>query len=208
MQAQNEASLTADTSPNPVLMKVVSSYHKTKSQIDEEAQQVEAAKANPESFGVLYEKYHEQIFRYAYQRTGDKEVSFDVTSQIFLKAMTNLHKYESRGLPFGAWLFRIAKSEVYQLFRNNKANRTINVETSQLADLLEEFEEDGSDEKRQLLVEVLREIPEEDVQLIEMRFFEKRPFKEIAEINDITENYAKVKVYRIIEKMKKIVSKK
>ena len=50
-----------------------------------------------------------------------------------------------------------------------------------------------------------QELPEDELQLIEMRFFEKRSFKEIGEILEITENNAKVKTYRILEKLKKII---
>ncbi|MBL7885021.1 MAG: sigma-70 family RNA polymerase sigma factor, partial [Bacteroidia bacterium] len=55
------------------------------------------------------------------------------------------------------------------------------------------------------IVSIISELPEDELQLIEMRFFEKRAFKEIGEILNITENNAKVKTYRIIEKLKKIV---
>ena len=192
----------SNKTPEQVTINVTSAIHKTKLEIASEANQIEAAKSDPAAFNVLYQRYHEQVFRYVYQRTGDKEISFDVTSQIFLKALTNLHKYESRGLPFGSWLFRIAQSEVYQMFRDNTAHRTVNIETKHLADLLDEFEEDHTDDHKEILVKILSELEEKELQLIEMRFFEKRAFKEIGEIVALTENNAKVKVYRIIEKMR------
>lgn len=59
-----------------------------------------------------------------------------------------------------------------------------------------------------ILMTVIKDLPEDDLQLVEMRFFEKRPFKEIAEILDITETNAKVKLYRILERVKKTLTKK
>ena len=57
-------------------------------------------------------------------------------------------------------------------------------------------------------MKVLHDLPEDDLQLVEMRYFEKRAFKEIAEILEITENNAKVKVYRVLERLKKMILNK
>ena len=130
----------------------------------------------------------------------------DVTSQVFLKALTNLKKYQSRGLPFGSWLYRIAVSEVNNMYKANKATRALNIDTVNLNHMMNEMEEDQSDEHRQLLVESLRHLKEDDLLLVEMRFFEKRPFKEIGEILNITENNAKVRLYRAMDRLKKTVT--
>lgn len=61
---------------------------------------------------------------------------------------------------------------------------------------------------RVTLPSILQKLTEEELQIIEMRFFEQRPFKEVAEIVGITETYAKVKVYRILQKMKKLFLEK
>lgn len=185
-----------------------SRYHATAEQMRSEHEWVEAAKKDPARFGVLYNKYHEQIFRFIYQRVDDKEAAFDATSQVFLKALTNLHKYEFRGVPFASWLYRIAKSEVNQLFRQNKAQRTINVESVHLYDMIDEMEENRLEEYHDKLMDVISDLEEDDLQLIEMRYFEKRPFKEIGEILEITENNAKVKVYRILERLEKALTAK
>ena len=49
------------------------------------------------------------------KRVDDVEAAYDITSNVFVKALTNIHKYEFRGVPFSSWLFRIAKSGLYQL---------------------------------------------------------------------------------------------
>jgi RNA polymerase sigma-70 factor, ECF subfamily len=187
---------------NPA-MEVVSKYHATREDMLQEQVLVEAAKQNPEKFRPLYDAYYERIFRYVYQRVDDKEVAFDVTAQVFLKAITNLHRYQFKGVPFASWLYRIAQSEVYQLFREQKAQRTINVDTASLRDMADEMEDDQYGPYIDILKTAVADLEEEDMKLIEMRYFEKRPFKEIAEILDMTENNAKVKVYRILERLKK-----
>ncbi len=60
---------------------------------------------------------------------------------------------------------------------------------------------------RQQLPNILQKLSVEELQLIELRFFEHRPFKKVADIIGITETYAKVKVYRILQKMKKLFLK-
>jgi len=137
----------------------------------------------------------------------NKEVAFDVTSQVFLKALNNIHKYEYRGVPFASWLYRIAKSEVYQSYRDKKAKRTVNVESFQLFELIEDLEEDKTNENRKLLLSILSHLDAVEVEMIELRYFEKRSFREIGEILDLTENNAKVKAHRIVKKMKKIYTK-
>lgn len=168
---------------------------------------VKRAKEDPRAFEPLYKKYYEQIFRYVYQRMDDKELAGDITSQVFLKALNNLHRYEFRGVPFASWLYRIAKSELYQSFRDKKAQRTVNVESMHVFEMIEEWEEDHSDQNRKILLKVIGQLKEEEVQLIEMRYFEKRSFREIGEILEITENNAKVKSHRVVQKMKKLFLK-
>jgi len=185
-------------------MSVNPMYHQTNQRMEEELSWIRRAQKDPESFGPLYKKYHEQIFRYVYQRMDDEETAFDVTSQVFLKALNNLHRYEYRGVPFSSWLYRIAKSELYQSFRDKKAQRTVNIDSFQLFELIEEFVDDEKDENRKKLFKSLKLMKEKDMQLIEMRFFEKRSFREIGEILEITENNAKVKTFRAIEKLKQL----
>ncbi len=183
-------------------------YHHTNQRLEEELSWIMRAQKDPESFSPLYKKYHEQIFRYIYQRMDDEELAFDITSQVFMKALNNINKYEYRGVPFSSWLYRIAKSELYQAFRDRKAERTVNIESFHLYEIIEEIDDDYTEEKKKRLFDALAKMKEKDMQLIEMRFFEKRSFKEIGEILEITENNAKVKAFRAIEKLKHIINPK
>lgn len=182
-------------------------YHQTNDRLQEELVIIQEAKKNPERFGPLYTKYHEQIFRYVYQRMDDEHLAFDVTSQVFVKALKNLHKYEYRGVPFSSWLYRIAKSELYQAFRDRKARRTVNVESMHLFEMIEEFEEDDSSTNKKRLFQCLSLLKDDDLQLIELRYFEKRSYREIGEILEITENNAKVRTFRALERLKKLFMK-
>lgn len=183
-------------------------YHHTKDKLQKELEWIQLAKSDPNNFAPLYEKYHEQIFRYIYQRMDDKEMAFDATSQVFLKALKNIHKFEYRGVPFGSWLYRIAKSELNQAFRNRKAKRAINIDDTQIATFIEVFEEEENAHNKKRLFKAISLLKDTDIQLIEMRYFEDRPYKEMGEILGITENNAKVKTFRALEKLKQNFNKK
>ncbi len=165
---------------------------------------IQAAQANPAKFQPLYKRYYEPIFRFIYKRTLDEATSADICSQVFLKALQKLGGYSFKGVPFSAWLFRIASNEVTQYFRNNQKKRVVSVDDSSFKDVEDNvFEDVFSDEKRQVLLDTLQTLKEDDLKLIEMRFFEKRPFKEIANILQMTESNTKVKTYRILQRLKK-----
>lgn len=167
---------------------------------------IEKAKTNPEAFSVLYNKYYEQIFRFCYQRCDEKEDAYDLTSQVFLKALTNLKKYKHQGFPFSSWLYRIAKSEVYQFLKDHKKQRAINIDSEKIKDMIREIESGSEEDKIPLLIQAIAELSDDDLNIIEMRYFESMSFKTIGEVLDITENNAKVRVYRILDKLKKSIS--
>ena len=184
-------------------MQTQSRYHKIKDQLLEENSFVEASKIDPAKFEHLYNKYHEQIFRYVYQRMDDKDLAFDVTSQVFMKALLNIHKYQFRGVPFASWLYRIAKSELYQSFKESNAKRTVNIETTHVYEIMSEIDEGDNEALKAQLIKEIAALPEKDLQLIELRYFEKRSYREIGQIIGLTENNAKVRAYRVLRKLQK-----
>jgi RNA polymerase sigma-70 factor (ECF subfamily) len=163
------------------------------------------AKNNPEKFDLLYRQYHDQIFRYVYRNMDDKEMAFDVTSQVFFKALTHLEKYEFKGVPFSAWLFRIAKSELYQSFRDKKNLSTVDISNYQLIESHEDTDHEENEFIRKKLIRCLAKLRMNDLVLIELRFFENKSFREIGNRLGITENNAKVKTFRAIDRLKRFM---
>ena len=88
-------------------------------------------------------------------------------------------------------------------FRKDSKNRTVNIESEHIGSLFEELEEDYYSEEKEKLAKILATLSDERLSIIEMRFFEKLSFKEISEVMGITENNAKVKLYRTLDKLKK-----
>jgi RNA polymerase sigma-70 factor, ECF subfamily len=172
-------------------------------QLDDEKMQIAKAQADPKDFESLYNHYFENIFRFVYQRLESREEASDLTSQVFLKAMINLRQFRFRGVPFSAWLYRIAINEINTTYTRSNKDRLVYIETVKLQDLCEESDTDLKEERIARIISEIKSLRGDDLLLIEMRFFEDRSFKEIGEILSITENNAKVKVYRILDKMKR-----
>ena len=163
---------------------------------------VKNAQENIQEFEKLYDLNYEKIFRYVYQRTATKQDAKDVTSQVFLKAMIKINQFKFMGFPFSSWLYRIAKSETYQFLKDKNKMPTMNLENSQLENLSEEISENETVLSSENLIPILEKLKDSEIQLIEMRFFEQRSFKEIGEILNISENNAKVKTHRIIKSIR------
>jgi RNA polymerase sigma-70 factor, ECF subfamily len=166
---------------------------------------IRKAKKDPEAFRPLYTRYYKKIFLFILHRIGEKEICADITSQVFLKALVNLEQYKFKGLPFSSWLYRIAVNECNNYFRKNKRERLVVLEESHVDILYDEmFGESMEEELRQKLPFILEKLKPDELQIIELRFLEGRQFNEVAQILEISETYAKVRTYRILEKMKKL----
>jgi RNA polymerase sigma-70 factor, ECF subfamily len=178
---------------------------KRRKQIPEsESEQLELAKKDARCFGPLYEKYFGQIFRFIFKRVGGREeIAGDLAQMTFMKAMSNLHRYEDRGLPFSAWLYRIAQNEVNMFFRQQKGNYYVDISSQQIGAILEENGESGFTENDlQQLVTLINGLEESQADLLELRFFQQMSFKEIADIYGIPEANAKMRIYRLLEKIR------
>jgi len=138
-------------------------YHQTVQRIEEELEWIRMAKVNPAHFAPLYKRYHEQIFRYIYQRMDDDEAAYDITAQVFIKAIQHISTYEYRGVPFSSWLYRIAKSELYQSFRDKQSNRMINVDTIQLGHIVDEIDEENDELNRKQLINGIAQLKEKEI---------------------------------------------
>lgn len=183
-------------------------HHKKPDDIAIEQAEIGDAKKNPEKFGLLYERYYRGVFVFVFRRTGDEQLTADLVSNVFVKAMVGLKKYEPRGFPFSSWLFRIAQNEITSHYRKADSQRVVSLEKTNLVSILAELKDEEKTENEKLLLSSIAELDEEGVELIELRYFEQRAFSEVGQILGITENNAKVKLYRVLAQLKLIFLKK
>lgn len=154
----------------------------------------------------MYEHYFEEVFRFVWSRVKDKDLAADLTSQTFSKALSSIGKYRYKGVGLGAWLMRIAINEVNMHFRQTKRKAEVPLGPQVVDRLLDEFQQgDHTDDRRQRLVAGLNTLNEEQVMLIELRYFEGRRFAEMGTLLAISEDNAKVRTYRALSALKKAI---
>ncbi|MEP2024916.1 MAG: sigma-70 family RNA polymerase sigma factor [Reichenbachiella sp.] len=170
---------------------------------DEEAM-IAKAKKDLQFFEPIYTKYYELIFRYVYRKTDDEDLAADLTSKVFMNAMHSINKFEYRGVPFGAWLYRIATNETNKYFRDNKRRLlTLEDQKVNLVMTCDELDDANTEQKQKILTELISELEDEEIRILELKFFETKNFKEIAFILDKKESAVKMKMYRSLDKLKK-----
>lgn len=187
-------------------------YHQTSEAIESEKELILKAQHNPQDFAPLYDQYYLQLFNYVFKRVKEENDAAEITSDIFAKAIFNIKKYQFKGLPFSSWLYRIAGNEVINFYRQQKADKYVRVSENQLNYLIDTSKEEmnsllDKEEKFDKITSSLEKLADDEQQLITMRFFEDRSFKEMSEILNTTETNARVKTHRAIAKVKELIKK-
>ncbi len=177
--------------------------------VQPEEELVKRAQHNREAFGELYELNYQRIFNYALKRTANVQLSLDITSVTFLKAMNQINKFRWRDIPFAAWLYRIASNEINDYYRK-EGRRNISIDkiseladTTDYADEVNQAEEELSKHEEFLLLhKKLAELPSMYQEVIVLKFFEKKKIKDIVKILGKKEGTIKSLLHRGIEKLR------
>jgi RNA polymerase sigma-70 factor, ECF subfamily len=177
-------------------------YHIDQTLIKTEEDEIRLAQKDPKAFEPLYKRYFERITQYVYHRVESKELAFDITANTFYNALNKLSSYRPKGVPFSAWLFRIAFNEIQQHYRRAKSQAVLNVNKKGVSEIADTLAENSFPINDAQLFEAIEKLKDEEIELINMRFFEDRSFKEIADILNMGESACKMKLYRTIEKIK------
>ncbi len=174
----------------------------------DEKKLIEKAQNSKAGFADLYHLYHNKIFLFILKRVEDEASAKDITSNTFVKAFLNIKKFTYKGYSISSWLFRIAINEMNTFFKQKSKQRVISIEQTGLSRIIEDIQDHDQSYfkcEENSLVMALDQLNDTELMLIELRFFEKLSFKEIGDIVGCTENNAKVKGYRILKKLKKIL---
>lgn len=164
------------------------------------------AKDDLTSFGPVYDHYFDRIFRYIAFRVQVKDDAHEIVSQTFVKAMTKLDQFDSGKGTFSSWLYKIALNELRMFFRGEKKEQfTFSLDSTH--DLLGLQEDSFTEEDKAQLSLILNSLSEDDLRLLEFRFFEGLSFQAIGECLDISKDLAKTRTYRLIKKIRQQLEK-
>jgi RNA polymerase sigma-70 factor, ECF subfamily len=157
---------------------------------------VEAAQRDPRRFADLYELHFHRVYAYVAGRVSRREEAEDVTSEVFHQALARLQSYQWRGVPFSAWLIRIAANAITDRWRRT---------SHESDDPVPENTEDANVEDIEQCValsQLVRELPKDQRRIVILRFVEQKSIKEIAQETCRTEGAIKQLQFRALKKLR------
>ncbi len=162
------------------------------------------AKQNINNFSEIYNRHHDAIFRFVLRKTDDLDLTADLVSEVFLKAMLALHRFQYNGIPYQAYLMKIARNEVLAHYHKTRRQMIIALEEVSLKEVLQHEIEVDLDISE--VVRLIALLDEDEVAILELKFFEGKAFHEIAFILDKGESAIKMRYYRALQKLKEKVT--
>ena len=160
----------------------------------------QASQGDKESFGLLYERYVDRIFNYVYYRTGNVHDAEDLTARVFQRAMKHIPRYQDRGVPFSAWLYRIAHNLVANWHRDRSRKQEIAITDMMVIPAKTEHPETTllRTEEQDALLRLIRGLPPDRQQLLILKFVENYSNAEIGAIMGRSEGAVKSLYHRTL----------
>src|SRR5262245_47000331 len=156
---------------------------------------IEAAQRDPSRFGELYEENFYRVYAYVARRVGNRHQAEDLTADVFREALTDIGKFEWRGVPFAAWLLRIASRIVADYYKRSGREAADPVAEEDLSATNEV-------ERSAMLFQLVERLPEAQFRVIQMRFVEQKSIREIAQELGRSEGAVKQLQLRAIENLR------
>ncbi len=206
------SSPTREAKPNALT--ATQSDHATANPFAGESDQalVRRARTDREAFGALYERHVAAIYRYVFYRVGSVEDAEDLTARVFARALKHIHHYNDRGIPFTAWLYRIAHNVVVNFHRDNRRRPSVPLdeietlhEPASHTDHADADQRIDSERDRQRLLQAIRLLPPERQHLIVLKFVEQLPNAEIGQIMHRSEGAVKSLYHRTLLQLREIM---
>ena len=157
---------------------------------------IEAAQHDPACFAELYEINFERVYAYVVKRVGNRTETEDLTSEVFHQALANLKRFEWRGIPFVAWLFRIAANLIAD--RWQRAGREVQDDSGKIESVQVRPAEIEEVERRATLFRLVEKLPVEQRRVVVLRFVEQKSIKEVAREIRKTEGAVKQLQFRAL----------
>jgi RNA polymerase sigma-70 factor (ECF subfamily) len=170
----------------------------------DEGKLIELARSDPEAFGELYNRTVDRIYTYVYFRTGNVADAEDLTARTYHQALNNVHRYTDQGVPFVAWLYRIAHNLVANYHRSNSRWKTSSLEDLELISKPVDNPERAAeaDERKHALWSAIRRQPEDRQKLLILKFAERLSNEEIGQLMGRTESSIKSLYFRTLKALK------
>lgn len=166
----------------------------------EDGELVKLSKEDKGAFGELYERYMPKMYSYIFYRTSNRHDAEDLTARVFFRAMSHIGNYVDKGLPFQAWLYRIAHNLVANWHRDQGRRKIIALDDYVSHSLKSESPDRLAEEleEREQLMEAIQRLPEDRQQLLLLKFIDQLSNAEIGQIMSRTEGAIKSLYHRTL----------
>src|SRR5512136_1324465 len=153
---------------------------------------------DPVAFGEIYERYYLGVYKYVYYRVGDQSLAEDLTMEVFVKSMEAIDTFSFRGVPFSAWLYRIASNLVIDHFRRQPEQPELSLEEKLVAGVEHPMQSLDTELSHQVLQRALSELTDDQQQVIVLKFVDGLSNLEVAQILGKTEGAVKSLQHRAL----------
>src|SRR5438067_6348998 len=169
---------------------------------DEEKRLVEHAKRDPREFGALYDRHFQQIYRFVYSRVREQTAAEDVTSEVFMKALKAMPRYQDTGRPFAAWLYQIAVNAIADRYRTLRPAQPLE-DFHDLSVAGPAIEEQAAqrDEVRRIWA-IVEELPSQQRTALVLKFQEDMKIEDIAVAMGKTPGAVKLLIHRGVSRLR------
>jgi RNA polymerase sigma-70 factor (ECF subfamily) len=174
--------------------------HLSDTDYNEEDVLARASQGDRDAFGQLYERYAERIFNYVYYRTGNQHDAEDLTARVFQRAMNHIRNYTDRGVPFSAWLYRIAHNLVANWHRDRSRKQEVAIDDLPVLPTKGDHPERNlvRSQEQEALLKMIRKLPPERQNLLILKFVEDMSNAEIGNIMGRSEGAVKSLYHRTL----------
>jgi RNA polymerase sigma-70 factor (ECF subfamily) len=163
---------------------------------DAERLRIEAAQRDPGRFAELYEAHFERVYAYVVRRVRDRHEAEDVTSEVFHQALAHLDRFEWRGVPFAAWLYRIAANAIADRWKRVARENPLPAREPAMDPASERIEERAS------LFRLVAQLPQDQQRVLAMRFTEQKSTREVAQALGRSEGAVKQLQFRALQSLR------
>jgi RNA polymerase sigma-70 factor, ECF subfamily len=161
-----------------------------------------AAQKDPSRFAELYELHFDRVYTYIARRVHDREATEELTAHVFEQALANLGRFTWRGAPFATWLFRIAANSIADDYQRRNREQGLPAPERVVEPNLEEIEEQAH------LFALVRELPDDQRLVIQLRFGEQMSIREVAQELQRSEGAVKQLQFRALQSLRARMSEK
>jgi RNA polymerase sigma-70 factor (ECF subfamily) len=174
----------------------------------DESETIQRAKAyDPDALSTLYERYYQGIYRYVYYRVGNAGLAEDLTGDIFVKMLHGIQSYSLQGVPFSAWLYRIARNRVIDHMRRQPEKAELSLEEARVETIASGETTLEQTVQRDELLQAVQVLTGDQRQVIILKFIEDLDNATIASIMGKTEGAVKSLQHRALDTLRQHIQK-